>query len=281
MIKSRRPLTSLILVEERLLEAEYFARLMRRRGGVEFGYCLNAFVSASRSVTFLIQKEMARVSGFDAWWNGQQKEMSRDPAMRFFLKLRNYSQKEGRISLVGTRRGHGASRRWSHYFAGTEDQVPDSLLHRDVTDCCREHVAKLAQVVIAFTERFPFHACPRMALTPEGMQALEFSVDDLGMLVGLAPSWIRTAELPLEHLLRILRAHVDGLDIRELGRLARWTPRRTGSADATDLFGEELRRRLVDQLEGPKRQADSSALVAGMLLRERNSPDGGDRPQED
>ncbi|BFI95687.1 MAG: hypothetical protein RSP_11970 [Rhodanobacter sp.] len=267
MTQSRRPLTSLLLVEERLLEAEYFTGLMRRRGGAEFGYCLNAFVSASRSVTFLIQKEMARVSGFDAWWSGQQKAMSRDPAMRFFLELRNYSQKEGRISLVGVRRGHGSSRRWSHCFAGTEDQVPDSLLHRDVTDCCREHLAKLAQVVIACTERFPFHACPRMALTPEGMQALGLSVDDLGMLVGLDPSWVRTAELPLEDLLRILRAQVDGLDTRELGRLARWTPRRTGCNGAADPFGEELQRRLVDQLEGPERQADTFALLAEMLLR--------------
>lgn len=179
---------------------------------------------------------------------------------------------------MGARRGRGASRRWSHCFAGNEDRVPESLLHRDITDCCREHVAKLAQVVIACTERFPFHTCLRMALTLEGMQALEFSVDDLGMLVGLDPSSIRAAELPLEHMLRILRTHVDGLDIQELGRLARWTPSRTGSADAADPFDEELRRRLVDRLEGPRRQVDTSALLAEMLLHTRSGPVGGSRP---
>jgi hypothetical protein len=81
--------------------------------------------------------------------------------------------------------------------------------------------------------------------------------------------------------LRILRAHVDGLDIREFERLARWTPRRTGSADAADPFGEELQRRLVDQLESPKRQLGAPALVAEMLLHDRNGPDGGELPQED
>lgn len=282
MTKTRRPLTSLLLVEERLLEAEYFTGLMRRRGGAEFGYCLNAFVSASRSVTFLTQKEMARVPGFDAWWVMQQTAMSRDPAMRFFLRLRNYSQKEGRISLVGVSRGHGASRRWSHCFAGTEDQVPDTLLHRDVTDCCREHIAKLAQVVIACTKRFPFHACPRSALTPEGMRALGFSVEELGSLVGLDPSWFRTSELPLEDLLRILREQVDGLDIRKIERLARWTPRRTGDTFATDPFGEELQRRLVEQLEGSRRQVDASVLLGEMLLHAwRDDRNGGGRPQGD
>lgn len=275
MTKSRPALTSLLLVEERLLEAEYFTGLMRKRGGAEFGYCLNAFVSASRSVTFLIQKEMARVSGFNAWWAVQQKGMSRDPAMRFFLELRNYSQKEGRISLVGVRSGRGASRRWSHCFAGNEDRVPESLLHRDVTECCKEHVAKLAQVVIACTERFPFHVCPQMALTPEGMQELGFSEDELSKLVGLDPSWIRAAGLPLEQLLRILRSQVDGLDIGELRRLARWTPRRKGNHDAADPFGEELQRRLVDRLERPERQADVPALLTEMLLQTRSGPGGG------
>lgn len=35
-----------------------------------------------------------------------------------------------------------------------------------------------------------------MALTAEGTEALGFSVEELGSLVGPAPFWIRTAELP-------------------------------------------------------------------------------------
>jgi hypothetical protein len=50
-------LSSLLLVEERLLEAEYFSRRLRRLSGEPFGYELNAFLSAARSVTFLMQKE--------------------------------------------------------------------------------------------------------------------------------------------------------------------------------------------------------------------------------
>jgi hypothetical protein len=52
-------------------------------------------------VTFLLQKEMAKVPGFAGWWDGQRCLLAGDAAAAFFLKLRNFSQKEGRISLVG------------------------------------------------------------------------------------------------------------------------------------------------------------------------------------
>ena len=61
----KRPLlTSLLLVEEKLLEAKYFvARMMRCANPSFFAFELNAFLSASRSVVFLIRKEMMRVPG--------------------------------------------------------------------------------------------------------------------------------------------------------------------------------------------------------------------------
>lgn len=101
---ARYRLTSLLLVEERLLEADYFARrLCRQADSDRFGYELNAFLSAARSVTFLLQKEMAKVPGFASWWAEQQDRLRSDRAARFFVDLRNFSQKAGRISLVGSR----------------------------------------------------------------------------------------------------------------------------------------------------------------------------------
>jgi hypothetical protein len=49
-------LISLLLVSERLLEADYFARRLARIGGHQdrFRYELNALLSAARSVTFLL-----------------------------------------------------------------------------------------------------------------------------------------------------------------------------------------------------------------------------------
>lgn len=43
-------------------------------------YELNAFLAAARSVTFLLQKEMAKVPGFAAWWDGQRQLLAGDAA---------------------------------------------------------------------------------------------------------------------------------------------------------------------------------------------------------
>jgi hypothetical protein len=63
-------LTSLLLVEERLLESEYLARRLGQQADRDrFGYHLNAFLAAARSATFLLQKELARVIGVLKGWS--------------------------------------------------------------------------------------------------------------------------------------------------------------------------------------------------------------------
>jgi hypothetical protein len=263
-----RKLTSLLRVEERLFEANYFTRLMRRkRRSEEFGYCLNAFVSAARSVTFLMQKEMSRVPGFDLWWTEQQQLLGRDRAARFFLKLRNFSQKEGRISLVGASVG-GQRGRASYRFAGTADRVPPELLQRDVVECCVEHIVKLARLVLACTQRFPFHTCPRRAITPEGLEALQLTTVELGAVIGFDSGWIEAgARIPLEHQLRLLREYVDGLDFEALERLSR---RRTKGvvrvADASADLSERRLTSLVAQMEGDYGRTNLPGLVGEMIL---------------
>lgn len=271
MSSAKPRLTSLLLVEERLLEAEYFTDLMRRQPSSDrFGYVLNAFVSAARSVTFLVQKELSHVPVFVTWWSEQQQLMRQDRAARFFLSLRNYSQKEGRISIAGTRTGAGRRGGWTYRFAGTEDRVPPELLHRDVVECCTEHLAKLARLVLECTEQFPFHTCPRRAMTPEGVDALQLSTVALGAALGFPEDWIAAGgSIPLDDQLRILREHVDGLDFSTLRRLSRKRVRTpTRKPDAHEVLGDEILTGIVNQLERD-RQVSIATLAGELILRGR------------
>jgi len=259
-------LTSLLLVEERLLEAEYFARrLTRQKDRDKYGYELNAFLAAARSVTFLVQKELARVPGFVAWWDGQRSLLSNDPAATFFLKLRNFSQKEGRISLVGGSVGSG---RWSYRFAGTADRVPPTLLNRDVADCCREHVGKLARTVLACANAFPYQSCPRSALTPAGVKVLQLSLEDVEEALGFPRGWTEAGEpLSYERRIMVLREHVDGVNFAALKRLSRWTAKPAPQPDTpSSILSEQLLTSLVRQLEGPSRRVATSHVVVELLL---------------
>ena len=147
-------LTSLLIVEERLLEADYFVGRLRRSVPYHLSYNLNAFLSAARSATFLLQKEMANVPGFAPWWEVRRAELGADAAAKFFLALRNFSQKEGRVRTIGFR-GPGAKGRWRHSFVGGSLAVPDELYDREIADCCSDHLAKLARLTLQFADAFP------------------------------------------------------------------------------------------------------------------------------
>lgn len=245
-------LTSLLRVEERLTEAEHFARQMCAEPDLTIlGYELNAFLSAARSVTFLLQKEFAHVDGFSTWWAEDRTTLGADSAARFFLELRNFSQKQGPISTVG---GSDSFGRRYFMFAGTAEPVPVSLLYRDVADCCLEHVAKLARVVLRFAEKFPFHACPARAITPEGMSALGFDVDAVGALLGFPNAFLSMRpEGSIDDYAGVLRRHVDPVDFDEINRIANYKSRPPVGPGCDD-FGTRWSRSLVEQIESRTRQ---------------------------
>ncbi|RVD46262.1 hypothetical protein EN812_18295 [Mesorhizobium sp. M4B.F.Ca.ET.169.01.1.1] len=251
---TRVRLTSLLHVEERLLEADYFARrIARHHAGEEVRYELNAFLSAARSVTFLLQKEMSKVAGFSGWWERQRLALAADPAAVFFLRLRNFSQKEGRISIVGTSGPFGSRGRWTYRFAGNEDRVPPGLLERDIAECCREHVAKLARMVLACMEQFPFHTCPTRAVSREGVEILGLSLGDVEGALGLPRGWTEVGnpdDIEMDRRYALLRCQVDGVDVHAIRKLSRWRPRQNiaGATNSRDL-SQNLATALVQQLE--------------------------------
>lgn len=263
-------LSSLLLVEERLVEAAYFLKRMVRERGEPFGYNLNAFLAAARSVTFLLQKEYSKIDGFAEWWALEQTTLAADPAARFFLELRNYSQKEGRISLVGTGAARvGGRSSWSYRFAGTTKAVPPVLFNRDVVDCGREHLAKLAQIVLRFGDRFPFHSCPSRALTPEGVKILQIDLDDFDATLGYPRGWTKlaTGDDQSERI-RCLAALVDPVDFATIRRIARLKTRRKTTSDRSlgECLAESMVRTLKRRREEPEEEHILTDFVASEIL---------------
>lgn len=205
---------------EKLLEAEYFLAGLSRNRGAEFGYNLNAFLGSCRSVTFVLQKSLSGVASFDAWYAAARERMKADLAMRFFLELRNISQHEGPVSFVGGSIPQPPG--WTYRFAGNREAVPPALVGRDVATACAEHLAKTARFVEEFRTAFAHHSCIHSALTLEGMEKLGFSLDDVGVLLGLQPGYLDVGHgIPVEEKLRTLRREFDPIDATALQRMAR------------------------------------------------------------
>jgi len=73
-------------------EAEYFLEMMKENieDRQKFRYNLSAFVSAARSVTFVLQKEFSKNPKFDTWYCEKQMQMRRDKLFKFFKDKRDY-----------------------------------------------------------------------------------------------------------------------------------------------------------------------------------------------
>jgi hypothetical protein len=211
--------TSIAYVLERLQESEYFLGRMAIAQGREFTFDLNAFLSACRSVTFVLQKSLAHASQFEAWFAAEREQMSSDPAMRFFLELRNISQKQGPVAHVAGSTSRGS---WSHRFVSVQTRVPAELAGREIVECSGEHLQKLAGLILKYYEKFPFHACVAQALTPEGMHALQYTFRDVEALLGLPAGYTDAGGdgFSVSEKLRVLRGDIDAIDLADLQRLA-------------------------------------------------------------
>jgi hypothetical protein len=79
--------------DEKLEAAFHFLEEMRK--SVEnrkvFIFNLDAFLSTSRSVTFVLQKEFEGDTKFRKWYREKQEEMKKDELMNFFVKMRDFS----------------------------------------------------------------------------------------------------------------------------------------------------------------------------------------------
>jgi hypothetical protein len=219
--------TSLRHSLEKLQEAEYFLAGLAAANGLEFQFNLNAFLSACRSTTFTLQKSMSGVGDFATWYGDRQKEMKADPALSFFLELRNISQHEGPVSYVG-----GAmlgTHQWSYRFAGNREAVPLALVGVDVGAACADHLVKLANLLQGVVQAFPFASCAANAVSPAGMEQLGFSLADVGEAIGLPAAYVEAgADIPVAEKLRILAREFEPLDADTLARLARGEFRRDG-----------------------------------------------------
>ncbi|WP_432284696.1 hypothetical protein SLT36_23680 [Aminobacter sp. BA135] len=201
---------------EKLLEAEHFLARMTRADGIVFQFELNAFLSACRSVTFLLQSSFSDVPGFSEWYKQRRAEMSADKAMGFFLKLRNLSQKAGPVSYVGAALLGGG---WTYRFTHGAERVPEVLRGKDIGSCCAEQLRKVAGVVADCAGTFPFESCPVEAFTVEGMAHLGYTIEDAERAIGLPAGYSDVSGFGPDVKLHYLKRELEPLDRTTLMRM--------------------------------------------------------------
>ncbi len=171
---------------EKLQESEYFLERMTLTQDERdtFKYNLSAFLSASRSVTLIMQKEYDNISGFKQWWSEKQENVRNDHAMNLLNEKRvmtihtqpvrpraqvNVIMKEhiittDSVSIVITHADGAVDRRESEPApppkpAKTENNIEwrwyfAELPKQDILTLCKEHLTKLGTLVKECESRF-------------------------------------------------------------------------------------------------------------------------------
>ncbi len=186
--------------------------------GPYFQYELNAFLSAARNVSFVLQSSMSKVRGFNEWYAEKQAEMRADASMRFFLELRNVSQKQGPISYVG-----GSTLDGGYTYRFVEDQLslPSEVVGVDIRASCAAHLVKLGNLLLELFKGMPFSACPWRALSEEGMQTLGFDWSDAEEAAGFPAGWTNVGSaVDPEVKFKYLRKEIEPLDVSAIQRIA-------------------------------------------------------------
>ncbi len=82
------------------LEAEYFLSkvLENYHNPWEFQFNLNAFIQAFRNITFMLQSEPNRPTGFKDWYMKKREEMRANPLLRNFIEARNIVVKQSSLT---------------------------------------------------------------------------------------------------------------------------------------------------------------------------------------
>jgi hypothetical protein len=178
------PSRGFYIVADKVAEADFF--LERLQGAVghipDFGFFVSAFVSAARSVTFVLQAVMSHYPGFDSWYPSRQSRLQQSNLARFFVELRNHALKVGDlpISQGGVMRD-GRVELYSHFIPNAKfNSVPDG----DIVTLCREYLTLVISVVAECYRDYDVYVDPRVIFTRRGLTALGWSIEDLEEALG-------------------------------------------------------------------------------------------------
>lgn len=147
-----------LAISGKLREADFFLERMKEslHTADEMGFYFSAFVSAARSVTFVLQYVASGLEGFDAWYLVEQQEMRANPLARFMLEARNEHQKKG---FNPTGRGTSVtnpdgSQTFIRFFSYIGTIPPAEIPNTDVVTACKSHMATTCNIVERFFEAF-------------------------------------------------------------------------------------------------------------------------------
>lgn len=198
------------LVDYKVQEAEFFLLELKRNARhtrfCEVQYCVSAFVSAARSITFAMQASLKSYPEYDPWYESRQAMLRDDPLSRFFQKFRTLTQHIG-ANVVGG--GSFSKGKKLYYFIPCRD-LPN-VPNQDVITACQDYFVTILQIVYdCYLELGPI-VDGQQYFTAGNFAALGKTIEDAEEELGLPRKWTDIGKIELEpYRWELLRRQAEG-----------------------------------------------------------------------
>jgi hypothetical protein len=213
------------IVEEKLFETEFFLESLRlaKEKRFEARCYFSAFVSAARSVTFVLQATLNGVHGFAEWYENVRNTLKADAFAPYFIDVRNDLVHKGvnplnAVSLVHLHdylsRQFGGDH--SHVLVIPSSGTPCGSEITDAIGACQGYFASLVAIIFDCYDRFRTVVDPRWYFTLENFTARGKTLEDAINELGFPPDWASSCPLEIGDALQLLRRQQPCCQLNEL-----------------------------------------------------------------
>jgi hypothetical protein len=205
-------------VDEKLTEADFFLEELAAShlSWLRTRFMFSAFVSAARSVTFALQASLKGAPGFTEWYDQKQDKLRKDRLARFFHECRTDAQ---HLGLNPVMVGVSGENRRLYFFDQPEPDRYSYLPEEDVLTACRLQMRRICEIIDDAYRDFGLLIDPDQIYTPDGLQRLGRSIEDVEEEIGLPRGY---TDIPLHgpdkaaQRLAFLRRSIPGSGIKPL-----------------------------------------------------------------
>jgi hypothetical protein len=199
------------LLDAKVFEADFFFEKLKT-AGLDFfaARCyFSAFVSAARSISFAMQAVLKDVEGFPQWYAERQQRLRGIPLARFFVTVRNETQKIGHSPVNSGASQWLGNGQWDseYYFVGGYEGDVMDIPSSDIVTACSDYMKLLVELVYDCYNEFNILS-PQSFFSVSNLRRLGLSLEDVEETLGFPRGWTAAPGIAEDMRLKMLRESV-------------------------------------------------------------------------
>jgi hypothetical protein len=169
-------------------------------------YYLSAFLSASKSVVYAMGESMKGVPDFTEWNKQQFKKLQQNDLIKYFLRVRNFSEHAGYYPITYglPHQDESGRRQTKYYFDQTTSIIKTLIPEEDVLTACKMYFTLLLAFIQDCFKKFG-HIIDPVRYFDYSISSAGKSLEDIEEELGFPRGYTSIDGIPYEERVRMLR----------------------------------------------------------------------------